>query len=842
MLQINLHYRIKPVIFAPRNANIQPTLMNIRNFTLTLLVLLSGTFCFAQYSITGKITDSNNSPVPFTEVYNITLNTLVKANIDGRFSFFKVKPGRYKLVFLSDSHKASEKEVEITDSNITVNIQLEPLDYELSEVVIENRRQQAFGMGRLNDIEGTAIYAGKKTEVVIIGKQLGNMAANTPRQVFSQVVGLNIYESNDGGLQLNIGGRGLDPNRSGHFNIRQNDYDISADILGYPESYYTPPVEGLESIQVVRGAASLQYGTQFGGLINFKMKSPIRNKKMEVVQRQTLGSYGLFTSFSSLSGTVGKFSYYTYFNYKQGDGFQDNSQFKAYNYFGNFNYRFNEGTSLGLDYTHFNYLAKQPGGLTDKMFYEDPYQSNRSRNWFDVDWNLFALKFKHSISSSTDFSINLFSLYAERQTIGFRANRVSQIDEEGGERDLIKGTFFNWGAEARLLHRYTFFGRENAFVAGIKYYHANNTAQQGPGSSGSGADFHFATGEFPYYKTQSDYEYPNRNLAIFGENIFRLTNELSVTPGVRFEHIETQANGSYRNINLDNAGNVIFDETVDEDTELSRSFALLGIGISYKPFTSAELYTNFSQNYRSVTFNDMRIAEPSYLIDPNLKDEKGYTFDIGVRGKINDKFNYDVSAFGLAYNKRLGVVNTVTPDFRIIRYRTNVGNAFIYGLEIFGDLNLQKTFFNAANENFQWNTFVNLALTKSEYTRSQTPGVKGNEVEFVPMVNLKTGMSFGYKNFMAGVQLTYISDQYTDASNAKEDPNENLRGIEGQIPSYYIADLSLSYKFLKHLKIEAGITNFTDNAYFTRRATGYPGPGIIPSAPRSYYTTLQFTF
>jgi hypothetical protein len=35
-------------------------------------------------------------------------------------------------------------------------------------------------------------------------------------------------------------------------------------------------------------------------------------------------------------------------------------------------------------------------------------------------------------------------------------------------------------------------------------------------------------------------------------------------------------------------------------------------------------------------------------------------------------------------------------------------------------------------------------------------------------------------------------------------------------------------------KLEAGVTNFTNNSYFTRRATGYPGPGIIPSDARSF--------
>ena len=95
--------------------------------------------------------------------------------------------------------------------------------------------------------------------------------------------GLNIWESDGAGVQLGIGGRGLSPNRNSNFNTRQNGYDISADPLGYPESYYSPPLEAIERIEIVRGAASLQYGTQFGGMLNFKFKkgTPKVNKGVE---------------------------------------------------------------------------------------------------------------------------------------------------------------------------------------------------------------------------------------------------------------------------------------------------------------------------------------------------------------------------------------------------------------------------------------------------------------------------------------------------------------------------------------------------------------------------------
>jgi len=60
----------------------------------------------------------------------------------------------------------------------------------------------------------------------------------------------------------------------------------------------------------------------------------------------------------------------------------------------------------------------------------------------------------------------------------------------------------------------------------------------------------------------------------------------------------------------------------------------------------------------------------------------------------------------------------------------------------------------------------------------------------------------------------------------------------GRIPSYQILDLCSSINF-KNTKLFFGINNLLNNNYFTRRATGYPGPGIIPSPLRNYYLTLE---
>jgi len=810
--------------------------MKLKNLLSILFFLLIGTTTFAQYSISGTVFSAEgNRPIANAEVYNTTLGISTKTNASGKFKFEDLVVRNYSISVFSLEYDVVEKSVQLSE-NTTLSFQLPKLAEELTEVVLKKRKERVFALRQLRQVEGTAIYAGKKTEVVVLDNLTVNKAGGNARQIYSQVVGLNIYENNDAGLQLNIGGRGLNPNRTANFNTRQNGYDISADVLGYPESYYTPPAEAVETIEIIRGAASLQYGTQFGGLINFKLHEPNPNKEIEWISRQGIGSYDLYTSFNSLSGTVGKVGYYTYFNYKNGNDFRPNSQFESKNGYAHVDYSFSEKTKLSFEYSYLDYLAQQPGGLTDSQFEEDPTFSNRTRNWFKVNWNLYAMRLEHEFSKKTDFSLQLFGLDASRKSVGFRENRVSQIDELDKPRELIVGNFNNWGAEARLLTRYNFFGKENTVLFGGKYYQSNNNERQGPGTNGTDADFDFADEEYPDFKRQSNFEFPNLNLSAFAENIFQVSDKFSVTPGIRFEYIKTESRGTYKNINLDNAGNPILNEDVPDNRDFQRSFVLLGVGLSYKPSRAVEVYGNFSQNYRSVTFNDIRIVNPSLTVDPNITDEQGFTFDLGARGRFGNYVSYDVGAFFLKYDDRLGVILRKVSDIQQESFRGNIGDAITYGIESFVDWNIWETF--SENQNYKLNLFSNLAVTESEYISSKETNVNGKKVEFVPKINLKTGLGFGYKDFLGSLQYTYLSTQFTDATNSERDFT-SANGIIGEIPAYDIMDLSISYGFGK-FKIETGVNNLLDNSYFVRRATGYPGPGIIPSQPRTFYGLLQF--
>ncbi|MEL7530166.1 MAG: TonB-dependent receptor [Bacteroidota bacterium] len=822
-------------------------MMKLKDCSLLCLGLCWAFMSWGQ-ELYGVVKDADTqAAIEGVEVYLFPTDIKTQTDAEGKFSFSALSEQSYELVVFSPQHQLYKQKIDFTGQGLELSVRLQANEYELSEVVIAAKREELFALKRLREVEGTAIYAGKKNEVIVIGLLTANIAANNPRQIYSQVSGLNIYETSDAGLQLNIGGRGLDPNRSANFNTRQNGYDISADVLGYPESYYTPPAEALSEIQVIRGAASLQYGTQFGGLVNFRFKKPVEDQKISLTSRQSIGSFGLFTSFNSLSGTVGRFSYYTYFNYKRGNGFRPNSGFESLNAFVHTRYELTEKTALEFEFSYLNYLAQQAGGLTDAQFYRDPYSSNRTRNWFAVDWHLFSLKLEHKFSSRTEWTTNLFGLDASRNALGFRSNRVSQTDDLNAPRDLIKSTFQNGGLETRLLHRYQIGQQKAVALVGAKLYRSDNIALQGAGSNGVEADFNLASDQFPFYSNQSDFRFPNANLALFAEHIFYLNDKLSLTPGIRFEHIRTESEGSYQKIDFDLAGNPIRDTTFQDNRAFNRSFALLGLGLSFKPGQGREFYANFSQNYRSVTFSDIRVVNPAFQVDPNITDESGFTADLGFRGRIKEVLSYDIGAFGLLYDNRLGEVlraetrETASGELietgRVVRFRGNIGQAFMAGFESLIDWNLRKTFIPNQPQ-LKLSLFANTALTYSRYLKSAIPNVQGKEVEFIPLLNLKSGLNFGYRNLVGSLQFTYLSDQFTDATNAPQNTLDNQSGIRGAIPAYSIMDLSLSYTY-KRFKLETGVNNLLNQSYFTQRATGYPGPGIIPSAPRAGYVVLQ---
>ncbi|MBD3627468.1 MAG: TonB-dependent receptor [Cyclobacterium sp.] len=790
----------------------------------------------AQVTVKGTV-ESLGESLPGAYIFLRGTGFQTVSDQNGEFSLFAVPQGDYILQVFFSGRKTFHKELSIRPDEqvIQLRIEMEEISGDLNQVTVIGDHSDAYGIRRLGAVEGTAIYEAKKNEVIQLDNMTANLATNNSRQIYAKVPGLNIYESDGAGLQLGIGARGLDPNRTSHFNVRQNGYDISADALGYPESYYTPSTEGVDRIEVVRGAASLQYGTQFGGLLNFVMKEGAEDKKLNVVLRNTVGSYGFLNTFSSVGGSSDKWNYYAFFQYKRGDGWRANSEFDSKMAYTALSFKPNDRFKVKLEYTMMDYLARQAGGLTDALFEENPRQSIRSRNWFKVNWNLLASQLDYKINNQLKINLRNFGLIGGRDALG-NLGRIDRIDDDL-ERNLFVDDFQNFGSELRLMYNYRLGKQENAFLIGGRYYKGFTDRKQGLGSAGDDADFRFLN---PGNLEDADYDFPGNNISFFAENVFNLNDKISLTPGARFEYIQTAASGYYGGSTLipDPVTGFARDSTfqVFETLDRKRSFVFGGLGFSYKPKENHEFYANFSQNYRSINFNDIRVNNPNLVVDENIQDERGYNFDLGIRGNRDRKFNYDISLFYLKYQDRIGAILQTDPEsFRIYRYRTNVADAYSMGLEAFGEMDLLRVL--DWNEKYRLNFFTNISVIDARYQSSDEKVLEGNRVELVPPFSIRSGVTFGLGAFNMTYQYSHVEEHFTDASNAVRTPS----AVEGIIPAYQVMDLSMSYLY-KFIKLEGSVNNLTDSHYFTRRAAGYPGPGIIPSDGRTFFLTVEFNF
>jgi len=800
-----------------------------------LLVFCNGALYAQQWSVSGTV-KNNRGPVAGATLVLSNRKIISTTDAEGRFQFTNLFAGNYKIVITSVGNRSDTVYVLVKEADQSLAILLTETNSQLDTVIV-NAVQLKTAFTRLKDVEGTAIYAGKKTEVIVLKDLIGNKATNNTRQVYAKVAGLNIWENDVSGLQLAIGGRGLSPNRTANFNTRQNGYDISADALGYPESYYTPPVEAVERIELVRGAASLQYGTQFGGMINFKMLHGSDTEKISLTTRLTGGSFKFFNTSSTIGGTVGKLNYAAFYQHKSGDGWRPNSEFNANTGYVAATYSFKKNIALTLQYTHMDYLQHQPGGLTDADFATDPHQSIRARNWFKVNWNLGALIFDYQITNKLRFNNRLFGLAAERDALGI-LTFINRADDGTADRNLYIDHYRNWGNESRLLYQYNLGTITSTALIGLRYYQGHTDRQQGFGNNGSSG----MKGDFTFNPTvqtdtlkYSDYTFPEHNLALFAENIFRINDRLNIIPGVRYEQITTKAVGKYNNTVFDLAGNQILVQPVTDNKLNERSFLIAGIGATYNVQRNIQFYANFSQNYKAINFNDLRTLNPNLRVDSALKDEKGFSADLGIR-KSNGILNYDINFFLVNYDNKIGNILSVDTGNNIIyNLRTNVAQSINYGLESYIEADIWKLF-NGLTSKTSLAVFSNFSLLSAKYRTAKDPSINGRKVEFVPDLIFKGGLSFRRKKFSAGYQFSYTASQYTDATNAAFTAN----AIDGLIPSYIIMDVSAEYVFSKQLALSASLNNLANKAYFTRRADSYPGPGIVPSDGRSFYVTLQF--
>ena len=699
----------------------------------------------------------------------------------------------------------------------------------LPDVTVVGRNSKS-DYQQMPEIVGTNIYAGKKNTLIVLDNVQGNVVTNNMRQVLAKVPGIHIWESDPSGIQIGIAARGLSPNRSWEFNVRQNGYDIAADPFGYPEAYYNPQLQAVQRIEIVRGQGSLQYGPQFGGLVNYILRNGSEvNKSFEFETQQTIGSNGLFNSYNAIGGKKGKVHYYTFFDHRNGDGWRENSRYFTNAGYGTVTYNFTTKFSLTAEVMRSHIRSQQPGGLTDVQIMQDAQQSFRGRNWFDITWTTPALIANFQINENTRWNTKLFGTIGDRNSVGFlqsitTKDSINPATLSYNNRVVNLDQYRNYGLESRIITDYRLGKMKNTLSAGIRLYTGTTTRQaDGKGTTGTGYDVTI-TGNYP-----RDIIFKSRNTAAFAENIFRISDKFLIIPGIRYEWLEGSSSG--RN-GYTSGGTEIILQNITRD----RSFILAGVGTEYHVTRYTEVYANFSQAYRPIQFANLQAPPTTDVVDADLKDAMGYNIDLGYRGKVKDFLQFDISGFYLQYDNRVGTITVSgTPSYRLI---TNVGSSTSKGFEGYVEFNPFRAF--GKNKDADLIIFGSYGYTDAKYSGNhKDASTKGKKVENAPTNIFRSGITGGYKGFLLTVQISNVGETFSDANNTVT-PSAN--GNNGLIPSYTVTDLTATYKFSKGLNLKAGANNLFNERYFTRRAGGYPGPGALPADGRTFFISVGAKF
>ena len=802
-------------------------------FFLAFALISSGSFA-QKNAISGTILDEKRQPLAGVSVYLQGTVRGVQSDRSGTYTLKDIPAGSYQLVVSLVGFQTYTQELKLEAGAFKeIHIVLQEATLELGEFSISASRGIQ-GQGHLPEVQDYRINAGKKNEVIRIGELNANLAMNNSRQIFAKTPGISIWENDGSGVQLGVASRGLNPNRSWEFNVRMNGYDITPDPMGYPEAYFTPPMEVVEQIEIVRGASSLQYGSQFGGLMNFVLRKPDPSTRFTAETVNTVGSNGLFSSFNYLGGTEGKWSYTAYFQKRMGNGWRENGAFDTNHAHLVVNYAASNRLKLGLEMTSMTADTQQPGGLTDAQFATDPQQSTRARNWFSTPWYIPAVTAEYLISPKTKVSWKAFGTFAERNSVGFI--RPINLEDGLGNRQVDRDFYTTYGSEVRFSSSYNLWGREQSLVGGLRYFNGHiDRKQLGLGTKGSDLDYSLAAGAFA-----RDLDFSNTNLAAFVEQVFRLTDRFLMTGGFRLEQIQSRMQGQLNRVN----GLPQFLEPITR----SRSFALFGAGAEYHVTKNSEFYANLSQAYRPVLISDLTPPATTDSIDPELTDSKGYNFDFGYRGSWTSALQFDLSYFHLNYADRIGSIAQLQSNGRIAQFRTNLGTSISRGFEGYVEVDPITAIFESSRVGYL-HLFASLAFVDASYGNFEVTSVtngqiqkrnlKGNRVENAPRKINRFGATYTLNSFSMTWQLSDIGEAFSDASNTVA---PNAAATVGLIPGYQVQDLSASWNFWKQHSVKAGVNNLTDSRYFTRRAGGYPGPGILPADGRTFYLTAALKF
>jgi Fe(3+) dicitrate transport protein len=558
-------------------------------------------------------------------------------------------------------------------------------------------------------------------------------------------------------------------------------------------------------------------------MINYIVKEAGTTRKIAFENISSVGSFGMLSSYNAIGGKIGKLTYYAYYQKRVSEGYRDNSDTKAQAQYIRLNYAFSPRFNLKAELGRSQYVYHIPGPLTDSMFKQNPRQSTRQRNYYEPDIYLPSLTMDWIISKKSKIQWISSAVLGQRNSVQFigLANVVDKIDAttlQYKPRQVDRDYFNSYTSELRWQLDYSIGKLNNTLISGVRLMN-NDLHRQQLGKGTTGADYDLSITAPTYGR---DVHLKTQNVALFAENLFRITPKFDLSAGVRYENGVSKMRGILSYLPT---------EKVPQD--IKHQYPLWGASAAYRFNRNHKIYAAWSQAYRPVIFSD--ILPPTVLdsTDRNLKDAFGSVAEIGVKGQWSF-LKYELTAFRMLYKNRIGTLYMASANKNYI-LKTNIGDSQTDGLELFTEATLFENDFTKIA------LFTSTALFDAQYLNgnirsgSDNIDISGKRLETVPQLISRNGLQVSYKGFGAILQYSYVSKSYSDAFNL-ETPTAN--GASGAIPAYAIWDLNCSYRFNRNYVLRCGMNNIFNRQYFTKRPTIYPGQGVWSSDGRGIVVSL----
>jgi Fe(3+) dicitrate transport protein len=686
----------------------------------------------------------------------------------------------------------------------------------LDTVTVEAEGDSTVQAPFLPPVVGTMIYSGKKTSVIDLDS-LPPITNNNYRQALAKTPGL--YLSEESTPLVSIGYRGLDPNRVQFTQVLRDGIPIHADQFGYPEAYFTPPLDTVDRIEFLRGGASLLYGPQPGGALNYVTHRPQTSKPFGFGSNQTFGSNQYYSTFNYVDGTSGRLGYYGYYNHRQSDGFRErNSDFRLDAGLVKFVLDAETDSRWILTIDSYRETHGEPGGLTIEKMRSNPRETTRLYDRFKLERYSASLQWERDFSDDTKMTTSLWTSsywrWSRRQT----GTAFGSLPP-GTTNQIQDQKFYTFGLDQRWIHNYAWLGGDHSLSAGVQIYRSIS-----PRKDSTGASPEANTGDI-----QKDFDRTITYFPVFVENKFSW-GPFSVTPGVRFENakqsVRENKNTAKTSVPLGGSSEQIF-------------VPLFGLGTAYELTPKVELYANVSQSYRPKLFTEAVPTGPNQIVPTDLSEGGAWQYEFGFKGRPRPWAYWDTSAFLLDFDNQVGQERINGVD--VVK---NTGRARHFGLELAGEIDLlglmerdsrgpsvsgsKKDRSGTLSEFGSLSLYGNATLLNAEYVSGLYPG---NTPAYAARYMVRAGLVYRSCEDRLRVALT---SSFIGKSFANDNNTTNY-----QVPSYAVWDLTGEAKVYRDsVSVTWGVNNLFDKNYFSR----ITNTGIDPGQGRNFYGGLSLKF